>query len=241
MLDNNIVVTTQQCLRQRVGQELRKRIISGQLRPGERILQQPLAKEMGVSQSVVREALLEMQFTGLVESVDNLGMFVADINLKKLLQGYQVREMMEGLAARNCCQTASISDIRELTTIAEKVYEHGTKGEDRIRANLDRRFHDRLFEIAQNDVLRRLAGAYHIVRLVVLKDFPHEQVRQDHLRILEAIRANDADGAERAAREHVIKAREMIERQVSNENFDVAIAVHRDLSESSDESHPLAV
>ena len=219
------------------GQELRRRIIAGQLRPGERILQQPLAKEMHVSQSVVREALLELQFTGLVESIDNLGMFVADINLKKLLQAYQVREMMEGLAARICCQTASIADVRELTTIAEKIYGSGISNDIRKRADLDRRFHDRLFEIAQNEVLRRLAGAYHIVRLVVVKDMPHEQVREDHLRIVEAIRANDEDAAERAARDHVVKARQMIERQVSHESFETAIGAHQEISDSQ----PLAV
>ena len=70
---------TLQCLRQRVGQELRRLIISGKLRPGQRIIQQRLARQMGVSQSVVREAMLEMQCTGLVESVDNLGMFVSAI------------------------------------------------------------------------------------------------------------------------------------------------------------------
>jgi DNA-binding GntR family transcriptional regulator len=206
-----------------VGEELRKLIISGKLRPGERIIQQRLARHMGVSQSVVREALLEMQFTGLVESVDNLGMFVAAIETKKLLEAYQVREMLEGLAARRCCETANARDVRELEDIAQRVYQLGIDQQDRERAKLDRHLHDRIFEIAQNAVLGRLAGAYHIVRLVVLKQTPHEDVRQDHLRIIEAIRKNDADGAERAARQHVVNARQLIERQISSNQFEFAI------------------
>jgi DNA-binding GntR family transcriptional regulator len=214
---------TLQCLRQRVREDLRRLIISGKLRPGQRIIQQRLAREMGVSQSVVREAMLEMQCTGLVESVDNLGMFVSAIDPKKLLEAYQVREMLEGLAARLCCQTANARNVRELTDIAEHVYELGINHQERERANLDRHFHDRIFEIAHNGVLGRLAGAYHIVRLVVLKQTPHDNVRQDHLQIIEAIRQNDPDAAERAARQHVVNAREMIERQISSNEFEFAI------------------
>jgi DNA-binding GntR family transcriptional regulator len=214
---------TLQCLRQRVGQELRQLIISGKLRPGERIIQQRLARHMGVSQSVVREAMLEMQGTGLVESVDNLGMFVSAIDPKKLLEAYQVREMLEGLAARLCCQTANPRDIRELTDMAQRICDLGIAHRERERAELDRHFHDRIFEIAHNEVLGRLAGAYHIVRLVVLKQTPHENVRQDHLRIIEAIRQNLPDAAEHAARQHVVNAREMIERQISANEFEFAI------------------
>jgi DNA-binding GntR family transcriptional regulator len=172
-----------------------------------------------VSQSVVREALLEMQFTGLVESVDNLGVFVASVNRTKVLQAYQVREMMEGLAARLCCQTTSVADIRELTEIADKIYDLGINNRDRERADLDRHFHDRIFELAQNEVLKRLAGSYHIVRLVVLKDFPHQQVREDHQKIVQAIQDNDPEAAERAGRAHVIRARAMIEQQLSGESL----------------------
>ena len=243
ILEPDVVVANSQTLRQRVVQEIRRLIIAGQLRPRTRLIQQRLARQMNVSQSVVREALLEMQFTGLIESVDNLGMFVADVNRAKLLQAYHVREMMEGLAARVCCQTLSIADIRELTRMAEEIFEHGIAGRDRVRADLDRRFHDRLFELAQNEVLRRLSGAYHVVRLVVLKQTPHQQVREDHLRILEAIRANDADAAERAARQHVVKAREMIERQMGSNDLELSIAAqvyHGQMSQTASDGPTLA-
>jgi DNA-binding GntR family transcriptional regulator len=220
--DPNINPSTAQCLRQIVSQRMHRMIVSGELRPGQRLIQQGLARQMGVSQSVIREAMLELQFTGLIESTDNLGMFVASVNSAKLFQAYDVREMLEGLAARSCCQTTSIADIRELTVAAERIYDLGVNQRDKERADLDRHFHDLIFDLAQNEVLNRLAGAYHIVRLVVLKVFPHEQVREDHLKIVEAIRQNDADGAERAARQHVVNAREMIEQQIAREGFRVA-------------------
>ena len=72
-------------------------------------------------------------------------------------------------------------------------------------------------------VLKRVAGAYHIVRLVVLKDIAHDQVRQDHLNIVAAIERNDPNAAEQFARQHVSKARERIERQISSNDLEFAI------------------
>src|ERR1044071_10384721 len=107
-------------LRGRVSQGIRRMILSGELRPGDRLLQQHLARTFGVSQSVMRESLLETQFTGLVESVNGIGASVGPIDLKQLFDAYEVREMLEGLAARVCCAHASPVDVRELTEAAHE-------------------------------------------------------------------------------------------------------------------------
>ena len=99
--------------RGRVREDVRKMILTGKLKPGSRLTQQHLAKKFGVAQSVVRESLLELQASGLVRSVDNLGIFVSDLDEATLIHAYHVREMIEGLAARLCCERAgSRSDIR---------------------------------------------------------------------------------------------------------------------------------
>src|SRR5215218_10194761 len=111
--------------RSRVREDVRRLILSGELRPGTRLTQQQLAKRFGVAQSVIRESLLELQFSGLVESVDNLGIFVSDLDTDMLLQAYEVREMLEGMAARLCCETASRSDVKQLSEQAERIYQLG--------------------------------------------------------------------------------------------------------------------
>src|SRR5689334_18449813 len=89
-------------LRSRISEDIRRMILSGRLRPGDRLLQQQLAKQFGVSQSVLREALLEIQFTGLVEGSNGVGVSVARIDIKQVFDAYEVREMLEGMAARLC-------------------------------------------------------------------------------------------------------------------------------------------
>jgi DNA-binding GntR family transcriptional regulator len=205
--------------RSRVTHAIRRMILSGELRPGERLLQQRLAKHFGVSQSVMRESLLEAQFTGLVKSVNGVGASVAAIDLSQLLNAYEVREMLEGLSARLCCAQASVADVRELTDIASRVHELGLAGKDQERAQLDRHFHERIIDICNNNVLQRLSGGYHIVRLVVLKSIDHERVLADHMAIVQAIKDNDAEEAERAARRHVVLARDMVRKQVEANDF----------------------
>src|SRR5437016_13257334 len=112
MTIENGAASSTQTARGRVRDELRKLILSGEFGPGTRLTQQQLAKRFGVAQSVIRESLLELQSSGLVESVDNLGVFVAGLDNPKLLQAYQVREMLEGLAARLCCELVSRADLK---------------------------------------------------------------------------------------------------------------------------------
>src|SRR4051794_27145247 len=129
-------------LRDRISREIRRMIIASELRPGERLLQQPLAKRFGVSQSVMREALLEAQFSGLVVSANGAGASVAQIDLQQVMQAWEVREMLEGLAARLCCQHASPADLTELTETARAVHAFGIARQDQQRAHLDRKFHE---------------------------------------------------------------------------------------------------
>jgi len=70
--------------RHHVREEIQRRILSGESKPGERLSQQSLAKELGVAQGAVRESLLELQWLGLVESVDHLGVFVGDLDASRI-------------------------------------------------------------------------------------------------------------------------------------------------------------
>src|ERR1700748_1773303 len=95
-----VISTKARVARHDVREEIQRRILSGESKPGERLSQQSLARELGVAQGTVRESLLELQWLGLVESVDHLGVFVDNLNADRICQAYFVREVMEGLAAR---------------------------------------------------------------------------------------------------------------------------------------------
>jgi len=205
--------------RHRVRDAIQQLIVSGEYRPGQRLVQQELAHRFGVAQSVVRESLLELQFCGLVEAVDNLGMFVSGLDAPMLLAAYEIREMFEGLGARRCCERASRADLRELTGLAEQTYRLGQKGELSAMSASDRRFHYRTIQASQNRLLAKLTESYQVLGMFVRADRDIRQVRDEHLEIVEAIAANQPNEAERLARRHVRAARQAIEQKIATGAF----------------------
>src|SRR3954471_3168664 len=179
-LDDKNVAVASQTARHRVREDVRRLILSGELRPGTRLTQQQLAKRFGVAQSVVRESLLELQFSGLVRSVDNLGIFVSDLDTNLLLQAYQVREMIEGLAARLACERGNRVDIRELYEMVDAIYRNAVEHNDPDRGHIDRDFHHRIILISQNVVLARLTEAYHVLGTVLTAKRNHDTIREEH-------------------------------------------------------------
>src|SRR5687768_15592395 len=110
-----------QVARHRIRASLRQRILNGEWRPGTKLKQQRLAKDFGVSMGLVREALLELQAWGLVETIDNRGIFVREFSAQRLLEAYEVREALEGLAARRCCGRIPTEQVTELEAMAERM------------------------------------------------------------------------------------------------------------------------
>jgi DNA-binding GntR family transcriptional regulator len=216
---NNNTAVASQTARHRVREDVRRLILTGELRPGTRLTQQQLAKRFGVAQSVVRESLLELQFSGLVRSVDNLGIFVNDLDTGLLLQAYQVREMIEGLAARLACERANRVDIRQLSEMVELIYRNAVDHNDPDRGHIDRDFHHRIILISHNVVLARLTEAYHVLGTVLTASRNHETIRDEHTAIVKAIEENKPEEAERAARFHVAGVRAAIEEQIAEGRF----------------------
>ena len=200
--------------RGRVREAVRKLILTGELAPGTRLGQQHLAERFGVAQTVVRESLLELQLSGLVHSVDNLGVFVSDLDAERLIQAYRVREVLEGLGASQACENASRADLKDLAVLAEEIHRLGVEGDLQRRGSLDRQFHHRIILLSRNAVLIRLTEAYHALGMVVQASRPHDVIRSEHLAIVDAIGRGDMPGAERLARQHVASVRAAIEAQV---------------------------
>ena len=203
--------------RHRVREGLREMILEGEVAPGSKLPQVQLAKRFGVSQAVIRESLLELRAVGLVEAVDNFGVFVSNLDKGMLVQVYQVREVLEGLVVRLCCDRASRGDLRVLEELAERVCELGMAGRHGEMGLLDREFHDRLMEISGNRMLDRLSESYRVFERVIRVARDFEVVRDEHLGILRAIEAGDEALAEALMRAHVRAGREAFERQMSEE------------------------
>lgn len=195
-------------LRDQVRNEIRKRIIYGKLEPGQRLIEQALADEFGVSRIPVREALRMLESESLVETIPRRGVVVKVFSRQDLEHLYDVRTALEVQAFRLAAERATEKDTRKLTLLLKQV-EKAMKKEDFSEvARVNVEFHEAVIEIAGNpflsSMLEPLTG-----RLGLLMGQSHEHERQltEHAGLAEAIAEHDADRAGAAALAHVRRSR----------------------------------
>jgi DNA-binding GntR family transcriptional regulator len=162
---------------------------------------------------------MELHWLGLVESIDHLGVFVGNLDATRICQAYQVREVLEGLAARLCCGNAGRSDIVALRAIADDIYELAKKGKEVEMGKLDRDFHIRIIMLSRNSILMRLAETYRALGMTVRASRMPQVIHEEHLRIVDAIEHDLPDEAERLSKLHVAEAGRMIEADARQGKF----------------------
>lgn len=199
---------------------LRKLILDRHLQPGERILVDDLASEMGVSRTPVLNALRRLSQEGAVQVFPRRGIYVRRHGKAEMVRLFAVREVLDGLATR---LAAAHIQKSEIDAFAQAFRRHDatavTPAAIRRYVELDRAFHCRLVELADNDQLRAAMDSINM-RLFVWQDGvvrPPPETIPEHLAILDALRRRDPDGAEAAMRLHIRRSLEQLQREAEAE------------------------
>jgi len=202
-----------------VREHIQSMILNGELRPGAKILQLQLAEQCGVSQGIVREALLELQAFGLVETIHNRGMFVGRITPERLFESLDVRAVLEGLAARLCAEHTTRAQVRELGELAEQVYGKAMAHDPEDMTLLDRQLHDRIIELSGNATISRLAAEHRALGLIIRAGRDPQRVREEHRALLRAIEEGRGDEAERLMKQHICAVKEALRQRLERGDF----------------------
>ena len=205
-----------QLARHRVREMIKAKILDGTNRPGTRLVQSKLAKQMKVSRGIVREALMELQASGLVETSDNCGTRVMPLDSESLIEAFELREIMEGLAVRRCCERITVAQLRELHEMVNTIDRHFHAKEWRAGGLLDRQFRLRLFEIANSQMLSRQASSCMVsTKFVTVEIADVAKPSRDYRELLEMIASGDSERAEQLARERVRSNRRNVEQAMA--------------------------
>ncbi|MGV6873969.1 GntR family transcriptional regulator [Pseudochelatococcus sp. B33] len=197
---------------ERLVEEIRTRIVSGELRPGAKITERELAQRYGVNRAPLREALLRLEERRLIERVPFSGTRVFQPSNRMLSELYDIREVLEGLAARRAAETASDAQIEELTRMAREGSERIANSSPGDLPHI-RDIHMRIAEISGNQELERILNgeiwlylrANHRRWVDALEKRALGALQ--HERIAEAIRSRDGDVAEMLMRKHIRTSR----------------------------------
>ncbi|MEU4509983.1 GntR family transcriptional regulator [Nonomuraea wenchangensis] len=197
-------------LRDEVTAELRRRILSGDLAQGERLVEDRLAAALGVSRNPVRESIRVLAAEGFVEVVPRLGATVARLSAEEGEELFDVRMAVEGLAARLAARKRTPESARRLRAVLEQAKDAVENGQVERVADLNTAFHLAVGEAAGNSYLHlmmtpMLQRAQWVFSRTASVRGPHSWT--EHLGLCEAIVAGDEDEAQARAVAHVAAAR----------------------------------
>ncbi len=190
---------------------LKEMILNGELKQGEKIVQEKIAESLGVSRTPLRKALMALENEYLIESIPRRGMYMRSWDQKEIIDIYICREAIEGMAARILAETKNDSIIKQLKDCFTQ-FLNVEEINLTAYAEADEEFHSLLIKLTENAPLDKVYFFGNIHSKVIGHGLVRkpEETLDEHFKIIEAIEQGDADKAEQLARQHIKKSRELL-------------------------------
>lgn len=194
-----------QPLSEQVYETLKKAILHGELAPATKLTESEIARNLNVSPTPVREAFRRLAAEGLVSIAPWRGVTVQSISDREMIETYQCREVLEGLACRLAAariDAAGIAELKRLLAASRRA----RSASEVARCNTE--LHNVIFSYAANAKLTAMLGLFHTViqrdrSLTAYNAKRREEIHAEHAVLIEALESRDAEGAEQAMRRHV--------------------------------------
>lgn len=207
-------------LREVVCETLREAIISGILKPGERLMEIQLADELGVSRTPIREAIRKMELEGFLVMVPRRGTYVADLSIKDINEVFEIRTALDVLAAGLAAERITEEEIEELERLLVYIGEMIEEKNYEKIIETDGEFHDVLYKASRND---RLVGIINNLReqftrfrsISIIQPGRLKRTLEEHRLLVEAIAQRNSEQAQQVAREHMENAEQAILAEIS--------------------------
>jgi DNA-binding GntR family transcriptional regulator len=209
-------------LREVVFNTLRKAILTGELKPGERLMEIHLANQLGVSRTPIREAIRKLELEGLVVMMPRRGAEVAQITEKSLRDVLEVRRTLDAFCAELACERISEEEIEQLREACEE-FERAAGTEDvSAIAKADVELHDIIVQATRNrrliQIVNNLSEQMYRYRFEYIKDeLRHDNLVEEHRMIYESILHRDKEKAAEASKLHIDNQEQSIIKQLRSE------------------------
>jgi len=206
-------------LRDVVFNTLRQAILTGDLKPGERLMEIHLANKLGVSRTPIREAIRKLELEGLVTMIPRRGAEVAQITEKSMNDVLEVRRSMDALCVELACERISEEELQELDGACDAFAEAVKTKDIRRIAQADVALHDIIVQATGNrrlvQLINNLSEQMYRYRFEYLKDISrHQSLIQEHRMIYEGIRERNKEVASSAAKLHIDNQEKAIIQQI---------------------------
>ncbi|MET1077758.1 MAG: GntR family transcriptional regulator [Pseudomonas sp.] len=205
---------------EQVFRRIQAAIVCGEIAPGSKISEPELARVYGISRGTLREAIHRLEGQRLLVRIPHVGARVVELSHAELIELYEIRESLEGMACRLAAERMSQAEIAELRRVLE-THERDAAfqaGVGYYQQEGDFDFHYRIIQGSGNQTLSKLlcGDLYQLVRMyrIQFSAMPNRprQAFAEHHRILDAIAERDGELAELLMRRHIGASKRNIER-----------------------------
>lgn len=188
-------------------QELRKKIISGEIRPGAQLKNTQLAEEFGTSITPVREALNRLEKMDLAEYKPRCGWSAKCVDENGMREVYDMRKILELFSAEVICDSEPAKDLTELEEYCNEYKAKLQQGDTEACIGLDIQFHCKLVALSGNryaiEVMDRLRNLMNICRTIENKEANNRRSCEDHIQIVACLKNRDKEGVKKVIQSHV--------------------------------------
>jgi DNA-binding GntR family transcriptional regulator len=206
-------------LREVVFNTLRKAILTGELKPGERLMEIHLANQLGVSRTPIREAIRKLELEGLVVMMPRRGAEVAQITEKSLRDVLEVRRSLDALCAELACDRITGEELEKLKEACEQFEKAAGTDDVAEIAKSDVALHDIIVQATRNrrliQIVNNLSEQMYRYRFEYIKDEErHDNLVEEHRMIYESILHGDKEKAAEASKIHIDNQEQSVIRQI---------------------------
>ena len=223
------VLVNQPNLAEQVRTAIVSEIASGKLKPGERIIQEQIAQELGVSRQPVQQALLLLKNQGVLRDAAGRGLIVAQLDPGHVRNMYDIRAVIEGLAFRKAAEN-NPERAKKLGPALIQIGRKGVKsGSVAAMIAADMKFHDFIYELSENPLIApsmdvQWTNTQRVMGEVLMRDETPRDIWDQHEAMLAAVMAGDGAKAETLARQHITQAADFMIHRLRTEEPDVEAA-----------------
>ena len=206
-----LLETDDRSLRIRVFNDIENAILDGEYRDGDSLNELKLSKELGVSRTPVREALMQLELEGLVRNVPNKGAVVIGVTEQDIHDIYEIRIRIEGLAARLCAENITDDELHALEQIVDLQEFYLLKNDTEQIWKLDGDFHKIIYDASRSRPLRfTLSNFHNYIKkardISVQTEGRAEKTVAEHRAILDAIKEHNGSLSEQLTAKHISNA-----------------------------------
>lgn len=194
---------------------IKDRILNGTYKPSQKLVEAQLSEDVGVSRNTIKKALLMLQRENLVEMESNKGATIKSYSMDEIINYLEIREVLEGLVARNAANKISDADLHTLGLYMEQMKRHIEEHEFEQYSQLNQKFHEIIYTASKN---KPAVEMIHIIKnqlsriqfRTILVPGRNQESLREHIRIYEAMKSRDEKEASAAIEAHIRSIQQVI-------------------------------